>query len=171
VAIAMLEAETGRGAVYYQNAGTSSDKRKDGDILYIPGSEPEILKHFWRQMQRYGQFITFNGRSFDCPFIMLRSAINKIPAGRNLVPYRYSFSEHVDLLDQLTFYDALRRRFSLHLWCKAFGIPSPKAEGMSGLLVKELFTQAKYDDIAKYCLRDVLATKELFLRWEKCLRS
>ena len=35
-----------------------------------------------------------------------------------------------DLLDQLTFYGA-SRRFSLDFYCRAFGIPSPKAGGVT----------------------------------------
>lgn len=87
------------------------------------------------------------------------------------MPYRYSPMDHVDLLDLLTFYDALRRRFSLHMWCKAFGIPSPKEDGMSGLQVKDNFSKGKYLDIARYCVRDVVATKELYRNWERYIKS
>jgi hypothetical protein len=170
VAIGMLEVETNKGAVYFQNGSQMKDKTAEGDISYIPGTEEEILNHFWAQLKRYDQFITFNGRVFDGPFVMLRSAIHKIRAGKNLVPYRYNYNTHIDLADQLTSYDALRRRFSLHMWCKAFGITSPKAEGISGLDVRGLYKDAKYMDIARYCMRDIQATKELYHYWDKYLR-
>lgn len=85
------------------------------------------------------------------------------------MPYRYDSKMHVDLLDQLTFYGAMRRRFNLHMWCKAYGIKSPKESGITGLEVKELFSKGRYFDIAKYCLDDVIATAELFKYWDKFL--
>lgn len=169
VAIAMLEVETGKGFVYYQNGG-KIEKFEEGETVYIAGNEREILMNFWNQVKKSTSFVTFSGRIFDCPFLMLRSAINRIRPTRNLMPYRYSFAEHVDLADQLTFYDAMRRKFSLHMWCNAFGIKSPKEEGITGLQVKELFKETRYKDIARYCMGDVVATKELYTYWEKYLK-
>lgn len=169
VAIGMLETDSNNGFVYYQNGG-KPEKFTEGDITFISGNEKEILTNFWSQMKKYAQFVTFNGRVFDCPFVMLRSAINKIRAAKNLMPYRYAHNMHVDLADQLTFYDAMRRRFSLHMWCTAFGIKSPKEDGVTGLQVKGLYKDGKYKDIARYCMRDISATKQLFLYWEKYLK-
>lgn len=170
VTIGMIEAETNKGFVYYQNGNGKPEKFIDGDVVFISCTEKEILANFWTQMKNYAQFITFNGRVFDCPFVMLRSAMNGIRATKNLMPYRYSFTEHIDLSDQLTFYDAMRRRFSLHMWCNAFGVKSPKEGGVSGLQVKGLFKEGRYQDIARYCLGDVKATRELYKYWEKYLK-
>ncbi len=170
VAIGMLEVETSKGFVYYQNGGGKPEKFTESETVFVSGSEKEVLNNFWAQMKNYQQYGTFNGRTFDCPFLMLRSAINNVRPSRNLMPYRYSFAEHVDLSDQLTFYDAMRRKFSLHMWCQAFGIKSPKAEGMTGLLVKDYYRQGKYKEIARYCVGDIVATKELFKYWEKYLK-
>jgi len=170
VTIALLEAEGTKGFVYYQNGNGKPEKFTEGDVVYVSGTEKEVLENFWAQMKKHSQFVTFNGRVFDCPFIMLRSAINKIKAPKNLVPYRYSHAAHIDLQDQMTFYDAMRRRFSLDMWCKAFGIESPKQEGITGLQVKGLYKEGRYKDIARYCMRDVVATKELFWYWEKYLQ-
>jgi len=170
VAIAMLDADTQNGSVYFRHNDGQREKFTDDRVIFISGSEADILNHFWRVAQRADQLVSFNGRMFDGPFIMLRSAINKIPVRKNLVPYRYSQGVHVDLADQMTFYDAMRRRFSLHVWCKAFGIESPKEAGVTGLMVKELFLAGKSREIAQYCLGDVIATKQLFGFWEKYLK-
>lgn len=169
VAIGMLEVETDKGYVYFQNGG-KKERFLEGEVEYLSGDEKEILMHFWNQMRKYAQFITFNGRIFDCPFAMIRSAIHGIKSTRNLMPYRYTHTEHIDLSDQLTFYDALRKRFSLHMWCKAFGIKSPKEEGVTGLMVKGLFKEGRYKEIARYCFSDIRATKELYQYWEKYLK-
>ena len=170
VAIGILEVETDKGFVFYQNGGGKPEKSKEGEILYISGTEKDILTNFWAHIKNYSPVITFNGRIFDCPFVMLRSAINGIRSAKNLMPYRYAHGEHVDLQDQLTFYDAMRRKFSLHMWCNAFGIKSPKEEGMTGLQVKDYYKQGRYLDIARYCFGDIRATKELYKYWEKCLK-
>jgi hypothetical protein len=127
-----------------------------------------MLQEFWKAVARYGQFVTFNGRSFDCPFLMLRSAILGVRPTRNLMTYRYSAGEHCDLLEQLSYYGAFRK-FSLDFYCRSFGITSPKSEGVSGQDVEPLFRAGRYREIAEYCLRDVRATAELFQRWQAFL--
>ena len=82
------------------------------------------------------------------------------------MPYRYG-DDHIDLLDRLTFFGAVRRKMSLHMWCRAFGISSPKDKGVTGDDVGKLFQDKRYMDIARYCFDDVRATKELFSYWEK----
>ena len=170
ITIGMLEVETDRGFVYFQNPGGAQERFKEGNAEFVCGDEKMILTHFWEKIKGYPQFVTFNGRVFDCPFLMLRSAINHVQPAKNLVPYRYNHTVHIDLADQLSFYDALRRKFSLHMWCKAFDIPSPKEQGITGLQVKEFFAQGRHTDIARYCLKDIQATKALYLYWEKYLR-
>ncbi len=170
VTIGMLEAETNAGFVYFQNNNGPAEKFTENNCAFISGSEKEILANFWTQMKKYNQFVTFNGRVFDCPFLMLRSGINKIRPTKNLVPYRYAHSLHVDLYDQLSFYDALKRKFGLHMWCQAFGIKSPKEEGVTGLQVKSMYKDGRYHDIARYCARDLYATRELFRYWDKYLK-
>ncbi len=166
VAIAILNPDTDRGAVYFQAPGEDIKESEENGIQYFPASEKEILQNFWEVASHYDQFITFNGRTFDGPFVMVRSAILKIKPTRNLVPYRYG-DDHIDLLDRLTFFGAVRRKMSLHMWCRAFDISSPKDKGVTGDDVGKLFRDKQYMDIARYCFDDVRATKELFNYWEK----
>lgn len=174
VAIGVLNPETDKGAVYFLSPDGSHEKKEDEDVQYIPHqTEKELLKSFWDASAHYDQFITFNGRSFDAPYLMIRSAINKIKPAKNLMTYRYESDQygktitHLDLLDRLTFFGAVRRKGSLHMWCQAFGIESPKSKGISGEDVAQLFKDKKYMDIAKYCFDDVLATEKLWEYWEK----
>jgi len=165
VAIGMMDARSREGAVYFQDQDSGIRKSHEEGFYFYAGDERWILESFWRQIRRYDVFVTFNGRMFDCPFVMIRSAIHGLKAERNLVPYRYSTEHHIDLADQLSFYGCLARRFSLHMWCRAFGIPSPKEGGVSGLEVKELFLRQRYSEIARYCSDDVVATGRLYERW------
>jgi 3'-5' exonuclease len=131
------------------------------EATFYPGDEKYILTEFWNIIRECKQFVTFNGRSFDCPFILLRSAYHKIKPTRDIMPYRYSFELHCDLLEQLTFYGA-NRRFSLDFFCKFFGIESPKSHGVTGLDMNKMFKERRFEDIARYCLGDIEATAKLY---------
>jgi uncharacterized protein YprB with RNaseH-like and TPR domain len=169
VSIGMFNPDTGKGAVFFQNSGSPLLPFEEEGIRYEAGGEQEIIRKFWETIKSYSQFITFNGRGFDCPFIMVRSAVHKIKPVRDLLPNRYG-DTHIDLLDQLTFYGATRRKFSLDMWCRTFGIKSPKESGITGYDVKNLYRDGRGLDIAKYCAGDLRATAELFFVWENYIR-
>ena len=129
-----------------------------------------MLEQFWQLAELCDEFISFNGRSFDAPFLMIRSAVHKIKPTKNLMSNRYLESQrfdakHIDLLDQLSFYGALRKKGNMHLWSRAFGIQSPKAQGVSGDDIAPLFKKKKFLEIARYNVGDLIATKELYERW------
>ncbi|MDA8387236.1 MAG: ribonuclease H-like domain-containing protein [Nitrospiraceae bacterium] len=169
VAIGMLNPDSGRGAVYYQAAdGPEAKTFEEDGIVFEAGAEKEILEKFWRAIRSYDQFVTFNGRCFDCPFILTRSALHRTSPTRDLMPNRYC-TAHIDLLDQLTFFGAVRRRFSLDLWCRFLGIESPKKE-TTGHEVKDLFRAGRRLDIARYCAGDLRATKSLLDYWQNYMR-
>jgi DNA polymerase elongation subunit (family B) len=174
IAIGMLNPDTNKGFVYFHSGDMLLPFEEDG-IRYECATEREMLEKFWNTIKAYDQFITFNGRGFDCPFVMIRSAVNKIKPARDLMPNRYN-GTHIDLLDQLTFYGASKRRFSLDMWCKTFNIKSPKSANESGEIitgyeVKELFKSGRFVDIARYCAGDLKATRELLLVWENYIKA
>ncbi|MDP2648187.1 MAG: ribonuclease H-like domain-containing protein [Candidatus Yanofskybacteria bacterium] len=164
VAIGILNPDTDRGAVYFQ--APDQQKFEEEGVQYFPATEKEILENFWEVMRHYDQIITFNGRMFDCPYIMIRSGILKVKPTKNLMPNRY-YDEHIDLYDRLSFFGAMRRKMNLHMWCQALGIKSPKSDGITGDNVGPLFKEKKYKEIAQYCFGDLRATKELLAYWEK----
>jgi predicted PolB exonuclease-like 3'-5' exonuclease len=168
VAIGMLSVETGKGAVYFQSGNTTIEPYEKNGIKYESGTEKEILEKFWKALSFAQRFVTFNGRGFDCPVLMLRSAMLEVRPSKNLVPYRYATDIHVDLLEQLTFYGAYRK-FNLDFYCKAFGIESPKAQGMNGHEVAPMYHKGEYQIIAEYCAGDLHATRELYQRWKDTL--
>lgn len=169
-AICVLNPDTQRGHVFFQAPGQKIKPLIKEGISYEIMTEKETLEAFWREIRDAEQFITFNGRNFDCPYIMLRSGVLKVRPTKNLLPYRFSTEEHIDLLEQLTFYGAFRR-FSLDFYCKSFGLEKSKLAGMSGEKVQEYFKNGQYLDIARYCAADVMATAELYERWEKYIKS
>ena len=164
IAIGMLNPDSHHGKVWFESDKPDSFTSEDGMIEFVSGTEQQMLEGFWETLSHFDQFITFNGRSFDCPYLMLRSAILGVKPTRNLFPYRYSHSEHCDLLEQLTFYSVFRK-FNLDFYCKSFGITSPKAGGITGLDLKPLYDAGRFREIAEYCIGDVQATAELYSHW------
>lgn len=173
VAIGIVNAETGRSCALYEVPGqTELITRKDGSRTFISGTEKQILEKFWDFLQRGDRFISFNGRQFDGPFLMIRSAIQGIAPKRDLVGNRYRFHPNCDLREVLNFNGTInsrQMRFNLDLACKTFGIVSSKQEGMDGRSVETMYRAGRHEEIATYCLEDVRATCELYLKLETTL--
>lgn len=175
VVIGMLNPETNQGKILTRNDKKIKlpDELEPG-IAVEQGSEKEILDKFWETAKQYTSFISFYGRGFDVPFLMIRSAILKVRPSKNLLANRYTNlqpfnSKHIDLADQLSFYGAGKKHFPLHMWSKAFGIESPKEQGVTGDDVTALYNENKLLDIVEYNLRDLKSTAELYRRWDKYL--
>ena len=169
VAIGMLNPDTMKGCMLFQNSGGPEEKHEEEGIVFESGGEKEILEKFWERLRAYNQVITFNGRGFDAPYLMIRSAIHKVRASKNLMGYRYDSTVHCDLMDQLNFYGATRK-YTLDFYAKSFGINSSKDAGVDGSMVGDLSKAGKFMDIARYCARDLLTTKELYDVWDKYIK-
>ncbi len=141
-------------------------------------SEKEIIGGFLAFIDRYNpKLVTFNGRNFDIPLLMIRAlkyniscpayfeqdnqALNKTKWDN----YRSRFSEtfHIDLMDVLGNYGAVRN-LSLDVLCQMAGIPGKF--DVSGDQVMELFYAGEQEKIREYCESDVLNTYLLYLKYE-----
>jgi 3'-5' exonuclease len=175
VAIGVVNAETGKSCAMYEVPGQNElITRVEGSRTLISGNERLILEKFWQFIAKEDRFISFNGRQFDGPYLMIRSAIHGLVPKRDLVGPRYRFHPNCDLREVLNFSGTLNGRqirFNLDLACKSFGIQSSKTEGMDGRSVETLYRAGRYEDIAIYCLEDVRATCELYLKLEKTILS
>ena len=174
VCIAMLNAETSRGQVLFTVQNGQSQATQDGPVEFVTClDEAQLLTSFWSVAKHY-DVVTFNGRGFDVPFVYLRSALLNVPISRkDWLGYRFQTEPHCDLADQLTFYgggrDGAGRRFNLDFYCKAFGIESPKSQGVTGMDVNRLVAEGRNREVADYCLRDVQATVRLYHIWRERL--
>jgi len=148
----------------------------DGNMCYLT-NEKTMLEKFWRIFSKYPQahLVSFNGRTFDAPFLMLRSAKLQVRPTRNLMTgTKFNYPLHTDLIDELCFYmpsqSGATRRYNFDFFTRAFGITSPKEAGVDGSKVADYYAQGRINEISEYCLRDVKATWELYLYWEKFLK-
>jgi hypothetical protein len=184
VAIGMLHVRSHEsdptGCIYTTGASTTEEQKLPDGSKWCEMSESDLLRKWWeilahgRQNNGGYHLVSFNGRGFDAPFLMLRSAMLRIRPSRNLVDgTKFNYRMHTDLQDELAFYgygkSGPNRRFNFDFYCKAFGIPSPKGEGITGAEVPDFYRAGRTREIAEYCMRDVHATWELFKVWKEYL--
>jgi uncharacterized protein YprB with RNaseH-like and TPR domain len=172
VALGVYDIERQQGTVYYEVDDSTADERV-GAFWYRARTEASMLAEFWDGVQTYDTVVTFNGRNFDLPFILHRSVANAVIPTIDLMRYRYLTQQvppyHIDLADQLTFYGAMGKRPGLHLFCRTYGIESPKSHGVSGDDVARLYAERHCREIAAYNSYDLIATAELYTVWQKYL--
>lgn len=173
IALGVYDTVKNSGVVYYQAPKGKDEEWSDGSFTFKTKSEEAMIELFWKGATHYEAFVSFNGRSFDVPFILIRGAKYKIRPAVDLMTDRYlkySKIKHIDLQDQLAFYGAVRKKGNLHLYCQALGINSPKAAGISGYDIKNLFKNKKYKEIAEYNSWDLIATWELYEIWKSYIK-
>jgi hypothetical protein len=136
------------------------------------GDERALLTRFWELVAPKSEvakrLVTFNGRGYDGPMLMIRSAQLGLRPSRQLVPNRYALGDHCDLSDLLGFFGATRESYKLDYWCRRFDIESPKGS-IDGSQVSRAYREGRIEDIGEYCLRDVRATAALYKKLESTL--
>lgn len=110
-------------------------------------------------------FVAHNA-PFDLGFLLRRCWVNSIkPPFKLPTP---SARDGKDFGDTMTTWAGYRNTISLDRLCRALGVPSPKADGVDGSMVYDLWQQGQHERIATYNAADVLATRRCWwkLNWE-----
>lgn len=148
---------------------------RDRANLRLHCDEPRTMTAFWRQFvgfdPRRDLVIGHNIYEFDLLFLYKRSIVHQVKP-----PVTLSFARY----RSQPIYDTMREwqrwawgGVSLHDLACALGLPSSKRDGIDGSKVYEFFMRNRHVEIADYCLRDVLLTREIFyrMRFEQCERA
>lgn len=108
--------------------------------------------------------VTYSGRTFDLPCLMIRSIANKLrPAERvqrGMREKRWEPRLHVDLRDQLQAYGAAGNVGSFRLACLALIGKDPKATTDGGDVAR-LVRDGQFGELAAYVASDGVHTREL----------
>lgn len=134
---------------------------KENYTYKIFNNEKDLLIGFWEIAKEYELFVTYNGDTFDFPYLQIRSGINRVK-----VPFeikRWGGDKFVDLQNKIR----QSHGFKLEMLCKAFGIENPKEAGVHGGDVNGLFDNKDYQKIADYVARDAFSTSQLYLIWKE----
>ncbi|RCX11845.1 hypothetical protein [Extensimonas vulgaris] len=101
--------------------------------------------------------VGFNVLKFDLPFLRWRCWANRI-ATPSWLPGPFARAPR-DLCDVMLLAAGPTGMMSLDKVCRALGIASPKAEGVDGSQVLDLWRNSAHADLAAYCCADVAATR------------
>ncbi|WP_200763549.1 3'-5' exonuclease [Nitrosophilus alvini] len=161
------------------SAVIADDFGKFKKVSSIEGeNEKEMIENFLRFIDRHNpKLVSFNGRSFDIPMLLLRAlkynlscpsyfeTDNQILNKTKWENYRQRYSEqfHTDLMEVLGHFGAVRG-LKLDLVCQMAGIPGKF--DISGDQVAELYYRGEFRKIKEYCESDVLNTYWLYLKYE-----
>ncbi|MGP1451038.1 MAG: 3'-5' exonuclease [Wolinella sp.] len=141
--------------------------------------EREILGKFLAYVnQKSPRLVSFNGRGFDMPMMLLRAMkynisvpvyfeVNDPSVGiSKWENYRYRYSEqfHTDLYDSLGSYGTGERSLRLDTVCAMCGLPGKY--DVHGDDVYKLYFAGEQERIDEYCESDVLNTYWLLLKYE-----
>ncbi|CAA6802041.1 MAG: Polysaccharide biosynthesis protein WlaX [uncultured Campylobacterales bacterium] len=148
-------------------------------VSSIDGEDEEtILRNFLNFIDKHNpKLISYNGRGFDLPMLMLRAMKYGLscPAYFNAddrtlgktkwdnYKARYSDKFHIDLLEMVSDYGAVR---GLNLDTLSLMLGHPGKFDVHGDQVVELYYEDKLKEIKEYCESDVLNTYLLYLKYE-----
>jgi 3'-5' exonuclease len=139
----------------------------------IAGKEEKVLlQEFVDLLNTYyntGDFVfcAHNGKEFDIPFLSRRILINglKLPRMLNLAGKKPWEIKHIDTMDLWKFGD-YKHYTSLDLLTYIFDIPTPKDDMDGSQVAKVYYEENDLDRIIHYCEKDVVATIQLFRKYQ-----
>ncbi len=170
IAIGMWNLEKDRGLLLLEGEHVEPkewERVPHSDVFR--GEERELLERFWEVVARKRpMLVSFNGRAYDGPILMIRSAQLGVKPSLNLCGYRYKVSTHLDLDEVFTFQGSWREHYKLDYWCRRFDVESPKGS-IDGSQIARAYRDGRIEEIGEYCLRDVRATAELYRHVEETL--
>lgn len=140
---------------------------KKGEYWYyqcMGETEKETLGMIWEVFNKAymlnSLIVTFNGKSFDIPFLFVRTLLNDVSIGityrYNDLIYKYGVSPHFDL--STNFFD----KGSLASWAYMLGVgDSIFSEGED---VPNWYAKGDYDKMTEKCYNDIKQTLEIYLK-------
>jgi hypothetical protein len=133
IAIGMWLVADDRGMILLEGAHhTERDFERVKDSKVYRGDEKQLLEKFWQLVGRNAQgrvprLVSFNGRGYDAPMLMIRSAQHGVKPSRNLLPKRWEMRDHCDLMEVFNFQGATRESYGLEYWCRRCARLSPRS--------------------------------------------
>ena len=108
-----------------------------------------------------------NGKEFDFPFLGRRMLINslKLPKLLNIAGKKPWEIKHLDTMELWKFGD-FKNYTSLDLLTYIFNIPTPKYDMDGSQVAKVFYEEKNLDRIIHYCEKDVIATIQLFRKYQ-----
>jgi len=145
------------------SAAWSDATGKNGCILLKEESgeaEKSLLIDLWAILDEYNHFVTYNGRGFDIPCLLLHGMEYGVRPSVNIDKGRYNKGNHTDLRGILAGEGAFAKG-KLDFFAKKY-LGRGKADGMSGDQVQTYWDLELYEDIMEYNIEDAVLTMDLY---------
>ena len=126
--------------------------------------EKKVLDNFNNVIRTHrGDYLHYNGLSFDIPFILQRMAYNGLAPEDNRITSlaRYRTSPHFDLMQIWANWD-YRKTKPLDVLADIVGVPNPKDE-LDGSMVNQFYSENRLDEIKRYCELDTATVLNIYL--------
>lgn len=134
----------------------------EGTKTLCSKDEIEILENIQQVLDFTDQlttFITFNGKSFDLPFLKVRAAIHGININFPRNDTKYNLDSHFDIRSALTNFDNYGKG-TLSQWAMRFGIELPVEH--TGNAIQVCYNGGDLEAISNICKSDVETTHQLY---------
>jgi predicted PolB exonuclease-like 3'-5' exonuclease len=141
-------------------------KENDAGVIeegVLVGEEKDMLTKFWEVARGVHQFIGHNIYEFDFPFIYKRSRILGVMPRMDISFARYRNVPIYDTMKEWDLWGDSRKAVKLDLLSKVFGLQTSKDE-MNGGDVWKYFQEGRISEIATYCMKDVVLTREVYYK-------
>ena len=152
------------GCLFFDDKWTCTDSRV---LSQRSRDEATMLELFVRDAES-NDIVTWNGRSFDIPVIVLRCLRYGIQMpwyyhGKFGPRYRYNDGSHRDVMEDISNFGATKN-LSLNDVAQVIGLPGKM--DVAGAKVQELWEGGRQVDVENYCMTDVVQTAFIWLRHE-----
>jgi 3'-5' exonuclease len=132
--------------------------------------EAKLLAEFRETVEKMGPAVRLcahNGKEFDFPYMCRRMLVNgiQLPSVLNMSGKKPWEINHLDTLELWKFGD-YKHYTSLDLLATIFKIPTSKGVMDGSMVSKVYYQEGDLKKIAEYCVGDVLAIAQLYLKFK-----
>lgn len=133
-------------------------------------NEAKLLSEFRETVEKMGPAVRLcahNGKEFDFPYLCRRMLVNgiQLPSVLNMSGKKPWEINHLDTLELWKFGD-YKHYTSLDLLATIFNIPTSKGVMDGSMVSKVYYQEGDLNKIAEYCVGDVLAIAQLYLKFK-----
>lgn len=136
-------------------------------LMMENGNEADLIRRFKKIAETGNEFVTFNGREFDFPYLMFRAAIYGIPLNlpayhKNTFDGHFDLAQHLVKLSLISNLDSSTWYVSLAKWLRYFGLPAKNLRGAEE--IAKAFEENQ-EEFKEYLTGDITNTWELLKRF------
>lgn len=129
--------------------------------------EKWMLAGFFDLSKKVDRVVTYNGKRFDSQFLFIRGLFHELEIPTWLIEHKNqdNKTKHIDIAEFLS-KNNYTNLYSLDFITRNLGLQSPKMQ-YDGSMVKTLFEEKRYAEIAKYCALDTIALMNMYQKIKK----